>query len=107
MEFHYYQIPSMLFTAFTGYFAGYLIYYLWNNKLKKAKRAAKIIFFFLILMLISVNFTPIKLTEHNMSIHEETKFNPIDKITVKEVNFKTLQTDELNQLKKESKNALK
>lgn len=108
MIFHYYQIPAMIIIIWSGYFIVRLFYFLYKRKLNKAVKAAKQLATPLILALLMILFMPVKLTEQNMSMHENVIFdNTLPKIEVETIDFEEHQLNQLNQLKKESKNALK
>ena len=57
-----------------------------------------------VIVLISLIAMPIKITQRNMSVHEENKFDNIpEKVVILEANFESIQNQELNKLKQESK----
>jgi len=73
-----------------------------KDKLKKAK------WFILpiVIIIFSMLFMPVKLTQHNMSVHEENRFNNVPtKVVIEIKSFDESQKTQFNKLKEESKNA--
>ena len=71
----------------------------YKNVLKHSKR----LLIPFVLIILSVVFMPIKLTEKNMSVHETKTFEVPVKVVVQETSFLDFQKDNLDTLKQESK----
>jgi len=71
----------------------------YKNVLKHSKR----LLIPFVLIILSVVFMPIKLTENNMSVHETKTFEVPVKVVVQETSFLDFQKDNLDTLKQESK----
>ena len=57
-----------------------------------------------LITVISLIAMPVKITQRNMSVHEENKFNNIpEKVVILEASFESIHNQELNKLKQESK----
>ena len=106
MEFNIMGLIPLIFIIWIGILAYKLGKYILTDKPKKVKKVLWWLAWPLIILIILINFTPVKLTEDNMSRYEETnKFDNIpDRIIVEEKSFSETQKIEFDKLKKESNN---